>query len=244
VHVIERKLGIPVSLACVYILVGGRLGLDITGCNLPGHFLARVRADGGEFFVDCFNGGRVLEKESILQANPAGAVTIRAILENAISAETIVIRALNNLARAFERGKDTANRDLMIELCRAVEVHERGGREGGDAAGGGLEGFSVGDLVKHRRYGYRGVVVARDGTCRADDAWYQANVTRPDRNQRWYSVLVDGSEQVTYAAESSLAPDDTGAPVHHRLVPKFFDAFIDGTYRRNDRRWPGWAEPR
>jgi heat shock protein HspQ len=225
----------------VYILVGNRLGLDISGCNLPGHFLARVREDGAEYFVDCFNGGRILMKDSILEANPAGASTIRAILENPISTETIVIRVLNNLARAFEGRKETADRDLMVQLCHEVEAHERG--DGGIADDAGdPAGFSVGDLVKHRRYGYRGVVVARDETCRAEESWYQANVTRPDRSQPWYSVLVDGSQQVTYAAESSLVPDDSGGPVDHPLVPKFFDAFLDGTYRRNDRPWPGWSE--
>lgn len=241
VHVIEKKRGIPISLACVYILVGHRLGLDISGCNLPGHFLARVREDEVEYFVDCFNGGRVLMKDSILEANPSGAATIRAILENPISAETIVIRVLNNLARAFEGRKETADRDLMIALSHVVESHERGEADT-EEAGGDAGGFSVGDLVKHRRYGYRGVVVARDEHCRAEESWYQANVTRPDRDQPWYSVLVDGSQQVTYAAESSLVPDDSGRPVDHPLVSKFFDAFLDGTYRRNDRPWPGWQE--
>ena len=37
------------------------------------------------------------------------------------------------------------------------------------------EGFQPGDLVRHRRYGYRGVVVARTDSCQADDAWYFKN---------------------------------------------------------------------
>ena len=102
--------------------------------------------------------------------------------------------------------------------------------------------FSPGNLVRHRRYGYRGVVVSRDETCQADETWYQSNVTRPERNQPWYSVLVDGSEQITYAAETSLLPDESDAPVEHPLISNFFDGFIDGSYRRNDRPWTGWSE--
>ena len=102
--------------------------------------------------------------------------------------------------------------------------------------------FAVGELVRHRRYGYRGVVVAADPRCRADEAWYRKNQTQPDRDQPWYHVLVDGSHHTTYAAESSLFPDPAPDPVHHPLVELFFDAFQSGHYVRNDRPWPSEAE--
>ena len=100
--------------------------------------------------------------------------------------------------------------------------------------------FGIGELVRHRRYGYRGVVVSLDRTCQADEAWYEKNQTRPNRNQAWYSVLVHGSEQVTYAAENSLTSDGTNDPVDHPLFREFFTIFEDGSYRRNERPWPGW----
>ena len=53
--------------------------------------------------------------------------------------------------------------------------------------------FESGQLVRHRRYGYRGVVVDRDEFCQADDEWYSKNQTQPNRDQPWYHVLVDGS---------------------------------------------------
>ena len=61
--------------------------------------------------------------------------------------------------------------------------------------------FEAGDLVKPRRYGYRGVVVKRDEKCLADDEWYTNNQTQPDRTQPWYHVLVDGTETATYAPQ-------------------------------------------
>lgn len=51
--------------------------------------------------------------------------------------------------------------------------------------------FEPGQLVRHRRYGYRGVVVDRDEFCEADDEWYSKNQTQPDRDQPWYHVLVE-----------------------------------------------------
>lgn len=98
--------------------------------------------------------------------------------------------------------------------------------------------FRPGHLVKHRRYGYRGVVVDLDRGCQADDDWYLSNRTQPDRDQPWYHVLVHESNQVTYAAQTSLEEDDSQAEVAHPLVPHFFSDFGNGEYLRNDTPWP------
>ena len=99
--------------------------------------------------------------------------------------------------------------------------------------------FREGDVVRHRRYGYRAVVVSVDLTCKADDSWYQANLTQPNRKQPWYHVLVDGDGSVRYAAQTSLQADGTGLPIAHPLLPAFFSEFEDGAYQRNDNPWPG-----
>ncbi len=106
--------------------------------------------------------------------------------------------------------------------------------------------FSVGQLVSHRRYGYRGVIVALDRTCQAPDWWYERNQTRPQRSQAWYHVLVDQASEhgqsgaaTTYAAESSLLPAEIPDPINHPLVDQYFDTFDGQRYRRNNRTWPG-----
>ena len=48
--------------------------------------------------------------------------------------------------------------------------------------------FFPGQIVRHKRYGYRGVVVDFDTTCQADETWYQSDNTQPVRNQPWYHV--------------------------------------------------------
>lgn len=100
--------------------------------------------------------------------------------------------------------------------------------------------FEPGDLVCHRRYGYRGVVVAADPRCRADTEWYLSNRTQPEQNQPWYHVLVDGGCGTTYAAECNLTEDPSGEPVDHPLVEQYFCKFCGARYVRNDRPWEGW----
>lgn len=100
--------------------------------------------------------------------------------------------------------------------------------------------FQPGQLVRHKRYGYRGVVVALDRHCKADERWYQSNRTQPDRNQPWYHVLVDGSGGATYAAQENLEEDSSAQPIEHPLLEHFFIELKDGLYVRNERLWPGW----
>ena len=98
--------------------------------------------------------------------------------------------------------------------------------------------FRPGELICHRRYGYRGVVVDVDLFCFADEAWYMRNRSQPPRLQPWYHILVDKSDAVTYAAESSLDLDDADSPVSHPYLSLFFQSYIDGIHVRNERPWP------
>ena len=91
--------------------------------------------------------------------------------------------------------------------------------------------FEPGDLVRHRRYDYRGVVVDVDLSCKADDDWYNSNATRPDRNQAWYHVLVDGGH-ATYVAEENLDPEPEARAIDHPLIDRCFTIFLGGRYHR------------
>ena len=99
--------------------------------------------------------------------------------------------------------------------------------------------LAPGDIVEHIRYGYRGLVVAANLTCQADDQWYQTNITQPPKNQPWYHVLVDNSENVTYAAQTNLTRSNSEDPINHALIKVFFEAFVPNEHRyiRNDTPW-------
>lgn len=100
--------------------------------------------------------------------------------------------------------------------------------------------FKCGQLVRHRRYGYRGVVADFDPRCCADDVWYKNNNTQPKRDQPWYHVLVHDTSSATYAAEDSLILDNVTDPINHPMIGFFFSAFEHGLYERNDQPWIGW----
>jgi heat shock protein HspQ len=99
-----------------------------------------------------------------------------------------------------------------------------------------LPKYQKGQVVKHRLYEYRGLIVEIDSTCQAEDAWYQSNQTKPDRNQAWYHILVDGNQQVTYVAESNIDLDQSGNPIVHPLLNLFFYGVDEknNKYLRND----------
>jgi regulator of sirC expression with transglutaminase-like and TPR domain len=61
-RVLDRKIGIPTSLACIYLLVARRLGLALEPVNLPLHFLVRFSDEQGETFIDAFAQGRILTR--------------------------------------------------------------------------------------------------------------------------------------------------------------------------------------
>lgn len=98
--------------------------------------------------------------------------------------------------------------------------------------------YAPGDVVCHVRYRYRGVVVACDSRCMADENWYQSNNTQPDKEQPWYHVLVHESKSITYPAQSSLQLDESGQQITHPLLDHFFNGFEKGRHTRNDVPWP------
>ena len=113
-----------------------------------------------------------------------------------------------------------------------IMIRRKGRRDGDTPAR-----FAPGQLVRHRRYGYRGVVADYDTHCQAPDDWYQGNKTQPRKDQPWYHVLVDRSLQTTYAAEENLEADPSGEEILHPLVQVYFMAFEEGRYVRNERPW-------
>ncbi len=91
--------------------------------------------------------------------------------------------------------------------------------------------FHVGQLVHHRLFDYRGVIVDADPTFQGSDEWYERMArTRPPKDKPWYHVLVHNADHLTYVAERNLEADDSGAPVKHPLVQALFDEFRDGRY--------------
>lgn len=93
--------------------------------------------------------------------------------------------------------------------------------------------FAVGQLVRHRLFNYRGVIVDVDATFQLSDEWYEEMArSRPPKDKPWYHVLVHDSDHATYVAERNLDLNTSGLPIRHPLLSRFFAAFQDGRYQR------------
>jgi heat shock protein HspQ len=91
--------------------------------------------------------------------------------------------------------------------------------------------FSIGDLVKHKMFDYRGVIVDVDPYLMLSDEWYESVArSRPPKDQPWYRVLVHEAMHETYVAERNLEPDTSGTPILHPLIESSFHGFRDGRY--------------
>ena len=93
--------------------------------------------------------------------------------------------------------------------------------------------FSIGDIIHHRLFDYRGVIVDVDSKCEASDEWYNHVArSRPPKDKPWYQVLVDGSDHTTYVAEQNLEVDDLLTPIQHPLITEIFAGLEHGKYVR------------
>ena len=93
--------------------------------------------------------------------------------------------------------------------------------------------FHIGQLVRHLKFGYRGVVYDIGPEFSGTEAWYAAMArSLPPKDKPWYHVLVDSQRHTTYVAERHLTADETGAPIIHPLLDSLFSGFEDGRYKR------------
>lgn len=92
--------------------------------------------------------------------------------------------------------------------------------------------FSIGQIVHHNKFDYRGVIVDVDPCFQGTDEWYELVArSRPPKDKPWYHVLVDNAVHMTYVAERHLEPAKDNAPISHPALEAYFDDFQDGVYR-------------
>lgn len=92
--------------------------------------------------------------------------------------------------------------------------------------------FGIGSIVRHKLFGYRGVVFDVDPVFSSSDEWYDAIArTRPPKDQPWYHVMPDGQQHTTYVAERNLEPDSDPAPITHPLLDKLFSGKGEDGYK-------------
>ena len=239
-HVLSRGRGLPISLVSIFMLVGFRLDFHIQGFNLPGHFMAKTSIKSKPVLIDCFNRGKVLSNQDMSTLSLSSRLDFYHLLAHPPTSIDMVRRVLQNLGNAYIRMGLIEHFDLVQSLMEDLQA-----ANGSQLAPIGFSPdpkkttfFKKGQLIQHRRYGYRGVIVDRDLGCQLEkENRNPTNTVQPTKNQPWYHILVDQSNQTTYAAQSSLRADSSGVEIHHPLIKKYFCNFHDGKYNRNDVPW-------
>ena len=134
-EVLERRVGIPITLSVVYIEVGRQLGLNLFGVSFPAHFLVKAVDERGELIIDPFNAGLILGLDEIrarLAKIYGQPVEIDPAMLKAVGAREILTRMLRNLKNIYASGSDwqralgTLDRILLLEPRSVEEVLERG----------------------------------------------------------------------------------------------------------------------
>jgi regulator of sirC expression with transglutaminase-like and TPR domain len=138
--VLDRKLGIPITLALVYVEVARRAGVNAHGVGFPGHFLVRLDVPTGAaprdpIFVDPFFGGRVLDRSALERLLHRAAGASQSLNDEHLapaSPRAILVRMLVNLKWIYTTRGDLARAhlalDRMVTLTpdSAAAVRERG----------------------------------------------------------------------------------------------------------------------
>lgn len=133
--VLERGLGIPITISIVYMEVARRVGLHLCGVGMPGHFLLKHYREGGqETLIDCFNRGDILSRQDCqtrLDEIYSGEMKLRPEFLHPISRRQILTRMLNNLktvylsTRNFRKALPIADLVLVIYPRSAEDVKQR-----------------------------------------------------------------------------------------------------------------------
>lgn len=117
-QVLDRRVGIPITLSIVLIEVSRRLGLPVAGVSMPGHFLTRLAGEPA-VLIDAFDGGRLLSKTECQQRfreqhGPAAPWEDAYLAP--VGARAIVSRVLANLRTIHLRRQDTVALDWVLRL--------------------------------------------------------------------------------------------------------------------------------
>lgn len=133
--VLDRGLGIPITLSIIYMEVARRVGFPLSGVGMPGHFLLKHYAhDGQETLIDCFNRGDILSRQdcqSRLDEIYSGEMKLRPEFLHPMSRRQILTRMLNNLktvylsTRNFRKALPIADLILVIHPRSAEDVKQR-----------------------------------------------------------------------------------------------------------------------
>jgi regulator of sirC expression with transglutaminase-like and TPR domain len=134
-EVLDRRIGIPLTLSVIYMEVGRRAGVPVRGIGMPGHFLVKHAVAGQQLLIDPFNAGTILLPEdcqALLDRIFAGEVAYEPRYLEPVGSRQILTRMLQNLkviyfnSREYRKAVSVVDRLLVLHPGCAAEVRDRG----------------------------------------------------------------------------------------------------------------------
>lgn len=128
-RVVERRRGIPITLAVVSMAIGRRVGFVVEGVGFPGHFLARVGGESGGVLVDPFHRGALVDDaalERLVRRSLGPTASVQPQHLAIADRQAIIVRMLTNLDAIYNARKEHA---LAMLICdRLFELTEQPAR--------------------------------------------------------------------------------------------------------------------
>jgi len=123
-EVLDRRVGIPITLSTVYMEVARRAGLQVEGVGLPGHFIVKLVAAEGEWLIDPFHEGALLSQEDCQQRLDrifGGRVRMDSRLVVTCGPKQILARMLRNLKVIYGKQEDWPRALRVLELLLRLD---------------------------------------------------------------------------------------------------------------------------
>lgn len=122
--VLDRKMGIPITLSLVYMEVARLNGLRVEGVGFPGHFLVKYVAPGREIYVDPYHAGAIMTRDDCverLRAQYGAEAEMKSEFLAASTPKKILSRMLNNLKGSYFRRRHYGRVLILIEMSLAID---------------------------------------------------------------------------------------------------------------------------
>ncbi len=123
--VIEKKLGNPVSLCTLYMIIARKLKLPVSGVNLPYLFILIYEKENASFYINAFNKGLIFSKQDVHNYLTQLKIPLKGEYYLACDNVTILRRLILNLIQAFSFKKNTSKIKDLQELLEVLDFNEQ-----------------------------------------------------------------------------------------------------------------------
>ncbi len=123
-RVLERKLGIPITLSALYLLAAKRVALPVAGIGLPGHFIVQFQAPNQRLYLDPFRGGKILTVADCQELLMSQGLSYDRRYFRPVSNRSLIARVLANLIHVYTDRGDQRKTDRLSRLFKLLQEED------------------------------------------------------------------------------------------------------------------------